>query len=163
MIAAWWQGLQPNERRMLALGAPLVALMLGWAFVWHPLAQRRVTLGEDEAARRLALAYVERGAAEVERLRAAGMRSRGDRAGRSLLALVDATAREAGLGDGLQRVEPMGARSVRLNLSGVRFDALASWLEELAQGYGVEAESLSAERAEGIGRVNASLTLLDAP
>lgn len=163
MIAAWWQGLAPNERRLLALGAPLALLLLGWALLWHPLAQKRAELTQDVENRRRDLAYVERGAAEVARQRAAGTHSRADRAGRSLLALADATARAGGLEGALKRVEPAGARSVRVSFETANFDALARWLETLAQGYGIEASDLSADRADGIGLVNARVTLQDAP
>jgi general secretion pathway protein M len=159
----WWHGLAAGERRMLLVGAPLAVLLLGWAFVWHPLAQRRAVLRQDVALRASELAYVERGAAEVERLRATGVRSRADRAGRSLLALADATARGAGLEAALRRVEPAGGHGVRVVFENARFDALAAWLEELSRGYGVEASDLSADRADGVGLVNARVTLQDAP
>ncbi len=163
MIARWWQSLAPNERRMLGFGAPLAALALGWALIWHPLAQRRVELQADVQARSRDLAFVQRGALEIERLRAAGQRSLADRAGRSLLALADASARGAGLGEAMQRVEPSGVHGVRLSFEDARFDALIGWIEELAQSYGVETVDLSVDRAEGIGLVNARVTLQDAP
>lgn len=159
----WWNGLAVGERRMLLVGAPLALLLLGWAFVWHPLAQRRAVLQQDVALRAGELAYVQRGAAEVERLRATGVRARADRAGRSLLALADATARGAGLESALRRVEPASGRGVRVVFENARFDALAAWLEELSRGYGVEASDVSADRADGVGLVNARVTLQDAP
>jgi general secretion pathway protein M len=89
--------------------------------------------------------------------------ARGDRAGKSLLALADATAREAGLGEAIRHVEPAGARNVKVSFEGANFDALAQWMETLAGGYGVEATELSADRADGAGLVNARVTLQDAP
>jgi len=163
MMREWWNGLTANERRMLRIGAPLALLLLGWALVWHPLAQRRALLQQDVALRAGELAYVQRGAAEVERLRANGVRSRADRAGRSLLALADATARGAGLEAALRRVEPASGRGVRVVFENARFDALAAWLEELSRGYGVEAGDFSADRADGVGLVNARVMLQDPP
>jgi general secretion pathway protein M len=163
MIAAWWRGLAPNERRMLGIGAVLALLLLVWALAWHPLANRRAQLRQDVENQRRDLAYVRLGAAEVEQLRATGQRSRGDRQGKSLLALADATARAAGLGDALKRVEPVGARGVRVSFEGAGFDALAQWLEVLSRQFGVEVVDLSADRADGIGLVNARATLQDAP
>lgn len=163
MIAAWWQALAPNERRMLGIGTVVVALLLGWALVWHPLALKRAELEQTIEVQRRDLAYVRVGAAEIERLRAAGLRSRADRQGKSLLALADATARGAGLESALKRVEPVGARSVRVSFETANFDALVGWIEELSRSYGVEAGDLSADRADGIGLVNARVTLQDAP
>lgn len=162
-MATWWQALTANERRLLLLGAPLALLLLGWALLWHPLVLKRAQLTQDVENQRRDLAYVRVGAAEVEGLRATGTRSRADRQGRSLLALADATARGAGLEEALKRVEPVGSRSVRVSFEAATFDALAHWIEELSRNYGVETSDLSADRAEGIGRVNARVTLQDAP
>ncbi len=163
MIAAWWQSLAPGERRTLGVGAVVAVLLLGWALIWHPLATKRAELERTLDERRRDFAYVSAGAAEVERLRAAGAHSRADRQGRSLLALADATARGGGLEPALKRVEPAGARSVRVSFEAVRFDALIGWIEALSRDYGVEASDLSAERADGIGIVDARVTLEDAP
>ncbi|HEY0232070.1 MAG TPA: type II secretion system protein M [Dokdonella sp.] len=163
MIAAWWGALAPNERRMLGIGSVVVALLLGWALVWHPLAMKRAELETTIEGQRRDLAYVRVGAAEIERLHAAGTHSRADRQGRSLLALADATARSAGLDTALKRVEPVGARSVRVSFESANFDALVGWIEDLSRSYGVEASDLSADRADGVGLVNARVTLQDAP
>jgi len=163
VIAARWNALAPNERRMIAVGAPLAALLLGWAFAWHPLAMKRAELQREVEQQQGDLAALRAGTAEIERQRAAGVRSRGDRQGRSLLALADATARGDGLEGALRRVEPVGSRSVRVSFEGASFDQLAAWLEGLSRHYGVEANDLSADRADGIGLVNARVTLQDAP
>ena len=163
MIGPWWKGLSLREQRIVAIGAIAAAVLLGWALIWHPLAVKRSELLESVDAQRRDLAYVRVAAAEVERLRATGVRSRADRQGRSLLALADATARGAGLESALKRVEPVGARSVRVSFENANFDALVDWLEDLSRSYGVEASDLSADRADGVGLVNARVTLQDAP
>lgn len=163
MIRAWWTNLAPREQSAVAAGAIVVALMLGWALVWHPLATKRNELRETVDAQRRDLAYVRVAAAEVERLRAAGTHSRADRQGRSLLALADATARAGGLEAALRRVEPVGATSVRVSFEFARFDALIDWIESLTRDYGIEATDFSADRADGVGLVNARVTLQDAP
>ncbi len=163
MIRAWWQGLAPRERRMVGGGAVLVAFLLGWAFLWHPLALRRTELARQVDAQRLELARVRAAAAELQRLRATGTRARGDREGRSLLALADATARDAGLAQALKRVEPVAGNAVRASFETASFDGLVEWMELLATRYGVQASDLSAERADGVGLVNARVMLQDAP
>ena len=162
-MRAWWSALALREQRMLAVGAIVVALMLGWALVWHPLAQKRGELRDAVDAQRRDLAYIRVETVEVERLRAAGTHSRGDRQGRSLLALADATARAGGLEGALRRVEPVGASSVRVSFESARFDALIAWIENLTRDYGIEATDFSADRADGVGLVNARVTLEDAP
>lgn len=159
----WWTQLSLREQRIVAAGAVVVALMLGWALIWHPLAAKRAELRDSVDAQRRDLAYVRVAAAEVERLRAAGTHSRADRQGRSLLALADATARAGGLEGALRRVEPVGAASVRVSFEFARFDALIDWVEGLTRDYGIEATDFSADRADGVGLVNARITLQDAP
>jgi len=152
-----------REQRIVAIGAIAAAVLLGWALIWHPLAVKRSELLESVDAQRRDLAYVRVAAAEVERLRATGVRSRADRQGRSLLALADATARGAGLESALKRVEPVGATSVRVSFEFAGFDPLIAWTESLSRDYGIETTDFSADRADGVGLVNARVTLQDAP
>lgn len=163
MIAAWWHSQSTRDQRVLAVGALVVVLLLGWALVWHPLQRQRADLATRIEGQRRDLAYVLAGAAEIERLRTAGTRSRADRQGRSLLALADATARSGGLEPALRRVEPVGPGGVRVTFEAASFDALVGWIEALVRDYGVEATDLSADRADGVGLVNARVTLQDAP
>lgn len=163
MIRTWWDTLSLRDQRTAAVGGVVVAAMLGWALIWHPLALKRAELRETVDAQRRDLAYVRFATAEVERLRAAGKHSRGDRQGRSLLALADASARAGGLEGALRRVEPVGASSVRVSFEFARFDALVGWIEGLTRDYGIEATDFSADRADGVGLVNARVTLQDAP
>ncbi len=163
MIAAWWNGLAAQERRVLVVGGLVAIALLGWAFVWHPLAQRRDDLVQGVANGRATLAYVRGGVAEVERRKGVAKRAGGERAGRSLLALADATARSGGLGSALKRVEPAGSTSVKVGFEAVHFDALVTWIEVLANDYGIETTDLSVDYAEGAGLVNARVTLQDPP
>ena len=102
-------------------------------------------------------------AAQVQGLRATAGGDVFDRAGKSLLALADASAREAGLGAALTRAEPVDGARVNVWLERANFDQLAGWLEVLACRYGVGVEELSIERVEGVGLVDARVALIDTP
>ena len=162
-MRAWWNGLAEREQRLVAIGGFAVVLMLGWAFVWHPLVVKRAELRDAVDAQQRDLAFVRVAAADVDRFRASGKQGRRDRQGRSLLALADASARDAALEGALKRVEPVGAASVRVSFEVARFDALIAWIEGLTRDYGIEAIDVSADRADGVGLVNARVTLQDAP
>ena len=159
MIAAWWRGHGERERRVLGVGAVVAAALLGWAFVWHPLAVGRARLAAEVAGDRTNLAWMRAAAGGIDALRAQGRRGQVDRQGKSLLALADASARGAGLASALKRVEPAGAKSVRVTLDGANFDALIGWLDALARDYAVATTDLSADKIEGIGLVNARVVL----
>ncbi len=152
----WWNGLGAGERRTLAFGGAALAAMLLWFGVAEPLVasrdawQQRVAQGEAD------LALMRRLAPEL-RARATDAAAAPD--GRSLLARTDATAREAGIGDALLRVEPSAGGQVRVWFEGVGFDALMQWLEASAKRTGVRIDELSIEKGGGAGKVNARLTV----
>jgi len=163
VIRAWFDGLQPRERNVLVIGGAAAALMLGWALLWFPLAHARSDLAARVARQRDDLAWMRQASAQAGELRRQGTRGGGDRQGKSLLALADVTARSAGLAGALKRVEPAGGASVRVNFEIADFDALANWLEQLARDYGVQVTDFSADKVEGLGLVNARVTLQDSP
>lgn len=159
MIRAWWQQREARERRILLIGGAAAAVMLVWALVWHPLQRSRGELRVRVEAQRAELEQMRSDAARVQQLRGQGARAKVERQGKSLLALADATARGAQLANELRRVEPVGSKSVRVSFENASFDAVADWLEGLARDFGVVATDFSADRAEGVGRVNARVTL----
>ncbi len=163
MIAAWWNAQGARDQRILKVGAAVVAIVLAWAFVWHPLGQHRDALRDRLDGARRDLAFVRVSEAEIERLRTAGTQTRADRQGKSLLALADASARDAGLGGLLKRVEPVGPRSVRASFEFVAFDPLIEWVERLALEHGIKVSDLSVDRVDATGLVNARVTLEDVP
>jgi general secretion pathway protein M len=160
-MRARWEALAPREQQVLGVGAIIVALLLAWAFVWHPFTLARERLAQRVAADRSSLAWMRSAQGDVQGLSKNGVRGSGDRQGKSLLALADVSARGAGLASAHMRVEPTGARSVRVTFEGVNFDTLVSWVEALARDYGVQATDLSTDRVEGLGLVNARVTLED--
>lgn len=158
----WLASLPPRDRRTLVIGVAVVAIALLWAYGWYPLAQSRARLAAQVATAEANLAWMRGAAAQVKGLRAAGG-DVFDRAGKSLLALVDASAREAGLAAALNRAEPVDAARVNVWFEAANFDQLATWMETLAQRHGVSVEELSVERVEGVGLVDARVALIDAP
>lgn len=153
-----WEALAPRERRMLALGAFVVALVVGYLAIWEPLAQRRDAWRTRVAAAESDLAWMRGVAPQVE----AQSATRGASLvpdSRSLLARADATARDAGLGTSLLRVEPVGANQVRVYFEQAGFDAMMRWLETLAERHGTRVIEMSSQRADGVGLVDARVTL----
>ncbi len=155
-MKAWLASLSARDRRVLVIGTALVAAMLLWALVWEPLARSREALRAEAADNAAALAWMRPAA---ERLIArGGVAATPSSDGRSLLARVDAGAREAGLAASLLGVEPQGGDRVRVQFGGADFDLLAGWLERAAAA-GIVIEEFSAQRAAGPGRVDARLVL----
>ncbi len=161
-MSAWWRRQSQRDRAVLSIGAAVVALLLAWAWVWYPLTQSRAALAAEAAQAEADLLWLRSVAPELQRLRTSGTATGLDRAGRSLLALADGTAREAGLGGSLVRIEPAGAGRVNLWFERVPFDAMTTWLETLRRQYGVGVDELVAERATDTGTVDARIGVVDA-
>ena len=77
------------------------------------------------------------------------------------LALADASAREAQLANVLKRIEPVSAGRVSVWLEAAPFDAMAGWLEQLQNRYGIRAEEFSVSLAAAPGQVDARIVLVD--
>jgi len=161
MIAAWYRRQSRRDRVVLAVGGTFVALVLLWAFAWQPLFVGSASLAEQKRAAEADLAWMREVAATLKQQRATGAAAGSDRAGRSLLALADASARDAGLGEPLKRVEPLSEGRVNVWFENANFDACLAWLESLSQHYGVTVEELSVDRSAMPGMVNARITLVD--
>jgi general secretion pathway protein M len=79
--------------------------------------------------------------------------------GRSLLTLVDQTARTAGLGTTVKRVEPQGEDKLRVQMEQVSFDKMILWLSALKQEHGIAAINVIVDRQTDSDQVNARLVL----
>lgn len=161
-MSGWWRRQSARDRMVLAAGGAVVAVLLLWAFAWYPLAASRDALAASAAQAEADLAWMRGVAPELSQRRASGAMTGLDRAGRSLLALADGTARDAGLGGSLVRVEPAGTGRVNLWFERVPFDALVTWLESLSRRYGVTIDELQVERAVDTGTVDARIGIVDA-
>lgn len=157
VLKARWQGLEPRQRFVLAgAGFVIVALVL-WLWVWEPLRDARER-ARAQVAEQQALAGWLQAVAPV----AAGLREDGGAADelndRSLLGMVDETARAAGLAAAIGRIEPAGENQVRIWLNDAGFATLMGWLEQVAAG-GIQVRELTAEGSAQTGAVNARITL----
>jgi general secretion pathway protein M len=155
-MKAWFAQLAPREQRLILLAVPLLVLMIGWAFIWHPLAQGRSEWRQRSGVLASEVAWMRQ---VVPGLAAASVEPREGLGPRSLLAVADSSLREAGLGATLRRIEPAGERRVRVWFEQAAFDPVIGWLESLDQRYGIQVTELAATRREGVGVVDVRLTL----
>ncbi|HET6604047.1 MAG TPA: type II secretion system protein M [Xanthomonadaceae bacterium] len=159
-MRGWWNARAPRERQVLAAGALLLALLLGYAVFWKPLAESRHTLREQVARNESELIWMRQAVPLAQSLQR-GVVPGATADGVSLLARVDEGARRAALGGMLMRVEPVGSGEVRAEFDAVAFDALLLWLDTLAAQHGIVVTEITARRAEGVGLADVRLTLLE--
>lgn len=156
-LQRFWQGRAPRERRMLVRGAVVLLLIALYLFAWEPLRDARNGLRQRVASANADLVWMRAIAPQVAA--SAPTQDDGVRDTRSLLARVDASARESGLGGALLRVEPVAQGQVRVQFENVGFDALMRWVETLSTRHGTRIGELSVQRAAGVGRVDVRLSL----
>ncbi len=157
-MKAWWETLSARERLLVIGGLGLTLALLGYALVWEPFRTSHRQLQQRVAEQRADLIWMRQAAREVKRL-SGNAGTSPTRDGRSLLTLVDQTARAAGLASAMKRVAPQGEDKLSAQLDGVEFDKLIPWLGTLEHDHRIAIVNLSIDRANATGLVNARVIL----
>ncbi len=152
-LRAWYDGLQERERRVVAIGAVAVAVLILLFGILMPLQSAVSTAVTRNESKRQDLAWMQVNAPEI---RAAGNQLPAD-TGEAPVVVVDRVGREAGLASALRGTQPNGT-GVRVQLEAAPFDTLVTWLATLDERYGLAIESITVDRAARPGVVNASIT-----
>jgi general secretion pathway protein M len=161
-MKSWFDSLAARERLMVMLGAGVLALLLFYVMIWSPMFERNATLRRGIAEQQDTFDWMRESAGKIQSLRrAAGGNAATGLGGRSLLAVVDESARGSGLGDSIKRIEPDAAKGVKVWLENAGFDQIILWLGGLSRRYQVEISSITVDPLEA-GRVNARISLLEA-
>jgi general secretion pathway protein M len=139
----WYRQRDTRERLILALGALLAALIVGWGFVWKPLDARALELSQEAGDLSRLVVDLERAATLRDSGSAAAVASG------SLLSILDQAAQPLGLASKLERQRQESADSIYVSFRDAPFDALNTWLIVLDSEYGLSVESVSGISAAG--------------
>lgn len=142
----------------MAAGAVALVAIVYVFMVRLPLAEEVERLRERRGEDRELVAWMEQAVAEIQERSGDAAPSGTDLDG-SLYSEAEQRAREAGLGEQLQRVEPAGDAGARLDFEGIAFDTLVDWLLELRDTHGIRVAEATIRRGEDSGRVDARLRL----
>jgi general secretion pathway protein M len=148
-----YAGLPPREQRMVRLGAVAVGVLLLVGGVLLPLQTAVSTALKRADTKRADLQWMRVNAPEIQ---AAGASLMIDSA-EAPVVVVDRVGRESGLGSALKGTQPSG-NGVRVQLGDAPFDALITWIATLDQRYGLAIESITIDRADKPGVVNANIS-----
>jgi general secretion pathway protein M len=156
----WWETLQSRERYMVLITAVLVSVAILYFAIWSPIASSRDTKQKRIEAKRETVAWMSQKKLEVEDLKSINpnLFNRASDA-RSLLAIVDAGAKQMGIRPTITRIEPKGEDSVQIWLENMTFDYLIVLLGELERKNNIEVTDASLNRSDQIGKVTGKVTL----
>lgn len=158
-MKAWWQGLEVRERRVLVLGLVAVAVMAYVLGVRLPLHDSTQDLERRVNERSELVSWMAEARSQIRELREQRPGAAAAGVEQALFSLADESAREAGFGEFLVRVEPAGDAGARLRFENIAFTDLMAWLANLRQEHGVVAHHLTVRGVSQAGRTEAILVL----
>lgn len=155
----WWQARSRRERGLLIGGTLLIAALLGYGLLWTPWQQRLERLRQQVTQLRADLAWMEQAAPRLQPPSDPPVPAgSAPTSGVGLATLIDGSARAAGLGSRISRLEPQADGSLQLWLDNVSFNTLLGWLADLQTQQGIRVSAAEFNR-RGAGRVDAHLSL----
>jgi general secretion pathway protein M len=152
-VRTWYSGLQERERRVVAIGAAALGLLVLVGGILLPLQSAVSAAARRAETRREDLAWMRVNAPEIQ----SGAASVFSSTGEAPVVIVDRAGREAGLGAALKGTQPNG-NGVRVQLEAAPFDTLVTWVATLDQRYGLAIDSITVDRGARPGVVNANVT-----
>lgn len=158
-IQAWWDNLQARERMFVLVAAIVVFGFLAYNLTWAPLATARDDKLQQVQNKRELLAWMQTKSGEVKQLRLTNPNLLSSSRDRSLLAVVDSTAKQLGLGQSIKRIEPSGKESVNLWIEDMPFDSLMILLGQLDKRDNIRVTEASLSNQDGPGLISAKISL----
>jgi len=151
-MRAWFFGLQPRERLIVAFGVVAFGIIIAWWLMRQLATQTELSRESVELKQRLLIEV-----AQVEGARPGSVARGREGVDQTLAVIVSNTAASYGLGQ--PRTRQNGPSGIDITLQGVAFDALAAWLVALHDTYGIDVETVSVSNAREPGLVNGQLSL----
>ncbi len=151
----WFRAQSPRDQRVAAIAAAVLALLVIFG-IFVPLDTSVARANARVQRKEADLAWMR---SVAPQLAAAGAAVTAPTSQRSLIAVIDSSARESGLGRSLSSSEPAGPGELRVRLDKAPFDTLVAWLGRLSQQNGIRVESGNIDAAGAPGLVSAGLVL----
>src|SRR5665213_1304535 len=154
-LVAWFKAQGPRDQRV-AVGGAVLVLIIAIFGIFVPLDTSVARANTRVQHKQADLAWMR---SVAPQLAAAGAAVTAPTSQRSLIVVIDSSARESGLGSALNSSEPSGPGALRVRLDKAPFDTLVLWLAKLSQQNGIHVESASIDAAGPPGLVNAGIVL----
>ena len=159
-MKAWWMSLQTRERMIFTVSAIVLLLILIYLLIIEPYIESRAMLANNIRANQQTLVWMQQASQQVKQLRAsASPRVRAGKDKRSLLAVVDISAKRSKIRTNIQRMEPQGRDGIKLTIDNVDFDKLIRWLGSIQRSQGVNVTRSTVSRSDTPGLIDSRLSL----
>ncbi len=156
----WWDTLQSRERMLVTMAAAFVGFVIAYFAIWSPIAESREQRKVRVENKHETLAWMKQKKLEVEQLKRINPNLFNQATDtRSLLAIVDAGAKQMGIRPAIKRIEPSGENKVQVWLEDMSFDFLIVLLGELNRRNHIQIADASFDKSDQIGKVSGKVTL----
>lgn len=156
----WWDTLQPRDRTMSLIGAVVIAIALLYFALWTPIASSRNNKETRVENKRETLMWMAQKKQEVDHLKRINPNLFNQATdNRSLLAIVDNSAKQMGTRSSITRIDPDGDNKVSIWVEDISFDHLIVLLGELERRNYVQVADASLNRSDQIGKVSGKVSL----
>lgn len=158
-MKAWFLSLTQRERSMVQSAGTVVFLFIFYLIIWEPIADSYQNNQKNVAAATETLMWMNAAAKEVGQLRGGGVSSGAPQGKEFILGIIDRSARKAGLGAVMKRVQPESETGVRVWFENAVFDDLITWLASIETQHGLLVNEINIEQTESPGLVNVRVFL----
>lgn len=154
-VGRWYYGREPNEQRIIAGLALVVALTLAWLLMWKPISDWRTVAHNRYQNAQAQLDWVRANESRARAVARSGTAASGGE--RSLLPVITRSAQAQGIE--VNRLQPESNGVVSVSIQGQPFNDLLEWLHQLEENNGVTILRLAVDAEERPGMVNAQIRL----
>ena len=153
------ESLKQREIILLAGGGAILLLILMYLFIWKPLVLESISI--ENKIKQLEWSLVEiKYLQEIKPNNVQNMSQQQNN--EPLVVVIDGVLRKYDLYNNLQRSQPIGENSIRIELNETKFNDLIASLDELQNNYNmnVDTVNISLAQTNQDGAINASITLI---
>ena len=144
-----WQGFQPRERWVLALGVLFCLGLLFHQLIWAPWQNAINFMEQALVGHRTNLTWMRQQAQLLDGSGAAVTQKTLKGRDQSLMSVIEQSARKAGVQGAIQQLVPREQNTqVSVVLEGASFNNWVRWVDALQSEYGVKIAQLGAERED---------------
>lgn len=150
----WFLSLSSRERQMVQVAAVVIVLFLFYLIIWQPISDNYERSKKNVATASETIVWMKSAALEVKRLGGGAALSGQAKGKQFVLGMIDRSARKAGLGTVMKRVQPEGTSGVRVWFENASFDEFIKWLASVQSEHGLLVNEVNIEQTETTGLVN---------